>query len=304
MDILISIAFIFIVLAIILLFGVGGSDLINLLNSFEHNNKKSLKKILENKENKITKFISNSQSMLEATGQKNKFTFMLMLSVVLVILSVSIIFTLKNLFLLPVFVIAFGAIPFIYIKIQYVAYNKLVSQELNSALSVITSSYERNENILMSFKENLNDIAEPVKSVFESFVVEVEKINPNYDSAIDNMKSKINNNVWIEWCEALKRCSRDRTLKYVLAPVVLKLSKIEEINSKLENILMTATRDFYILTAGAVLLVYVGIFVIPSSLMITIPTNLANGIIAVNLAYGVYSIIKVVFITKNTKFDI
>ncbi|MFI3326847.1 MAG: hypothetical protein R3Y35_11845, partial [Clostridia bacterium] len=195
-------------------------------------------------------------------------------------------------------------IPFLYIRFQYIEYNKFVLEGLSVAMSQVTTSYERTENILLSFKENVDDVKEPVKTIFLEFINEIENINPNYEKAIDNMKNKIDNSVWIEWCEALKRCTRNRTLKYVLAPIVTKLSKVKVVTGELQTILSNATKNFWVLMCAALALLYVGIYVLPQGLMIEIPENLRNMLIALNVTVSVFAGIKVSLITREVKFDL
>ncbi|MFI3327368.1 MAG: hypothetical protein R3Y35_14540 [Clostridia bacterium] len=304
MEILISIAVIFLSFAIFLAFGVSIKDFRKLIDNAQDSTNKSLKNIVNQKENKLIKFLRESEQMLKVTGQGGKFSFMIILSVCLILLGISTSIAIGNLYLIPVASIAFGIIPFLYIRFQYIEYNKFVLEGLSVAMSQVTTSYERTENILLSFKENVDDVKEPVKTIFLEFINEIENINPNYEKAIDNMKNKIDNSVWVEWCEAIKRCSRNRTLKYVLAPIVTKLSKVKVVTGELKTILSNATKNFWILMCAALALLYVGVYILPDGLMIDIPTNLRNMLIALNVSVSVFAGIKVALISNEIKFDL
>ena len=54
-----------------------------------------------------------------------------------------------------------------------------MNEELETAISIITTSYLRTEDLIRSVKENLPYINEPVKANFEAFVYEAELINAN-----------------------------------------------------------------------------------------------------------------------------
>ncbi len=301
MEMLLLVAFLLFSVAIFLAFGVTTNDVTAL---FEKKKEDTFKSQMKDKENVLVKFVNDTKDMLSATGQTGKFNFVLILTVVLVVVGAFVAGMLGNLYLVPVFAIACGILPFIYIRFQFISYNKLVIEELVTAMSSVTTSYERTENILMAFKENTEDTREPIRSIFESFVHEMENVNPNYETAIEHMKGRIDNSVWVEWCEALKRCSRNRGIKYVLSPIVTKLSKINVVTGELQNILMDCIKDFWMLIVAALALLYVGVFVLPSGLMIDIPENLSNILIALNFAVALIVSIKATLITREIKFDL
>ncbi len=304
MEILLTIAFVFLAISIFLIFNIKTQDFVKLAVSLDSRNKEDFRREINKRENRLLNFFNQTKTMLLATGQKSKFIMVIVGSCILVALGISVALFIGNIYLAPTAGIAFGAIPFIFIRFQFIEYNKLVVEELSNAMSAVTSSYERSDNILLSFKENLTDTAEPIKSIFESFVNEIENVNPNYEKAIDNMKCKIDNSVWVEWCEALKRCSKNRNIKFVLSPIVIKLSKIKVVTGELQNLLMNATKDYWILLVAALGLLYVGIYILPSGLMIEIPKTLSNILIAVNCAIALLTSIKVLLITHEIKFDL
>ncbi len=294
-------ALIFYSIAILLIFKVKLHDFFAL---FEFRKSKDFKAQISGKENAIENFIEETKDMLKATGQTNRFNAIIVLSVALVAVGAIAGVAIGNYYLIPVFAVACGVIPFIFIRFQFIAYNKLVIEELSTAMSSVTISYERTENILIAFKENIENTREPIKSVFISFVNEIEHINPNYEQALENMKNKVDNSVWVEWCEALKRCSRNRSIKHVLSPIVTKLSKVNIVTGKLQNILSDCIKDFWVMLVAALALLYVGVFVLPSGLMMEIPENLSNILIALNVGVAITIAIKATLITNEIKFDL
>lgn len=71
-----------------------------------------------------------------------------------------------NPFLVPVFAIAFAMIPFIYAKRTVAYYDNHVKEELETALSIITTSYVRTDDIVSAVKENIQYLKPPVKDIF------------------------------------------------------------------------------------------------------------------------------------------
>ena len=93
-----------------------------------------------------------------------------------------------------------------------------MNEELETAISIITTSYLRTEDLIRSVRENLPYINEPVRANFEAFVYEAELINANTTSAINSLKMKIPNRVFHEWANILIQCQSDRSMKNTLLP--------------------------------------------------------------------------------------
>ena len=93
------------------------------------------------------------------------------------------------------------------------SYKKHLNEELETAISIITTSYLRTEDLIRSVKETLPSINEPVKANFEAFVYAAALINANITSAINSLKMKIPNRIFHEWCGPLIQCQSDRSMK-------------------------------------------------------------------------------------------
>ena len=109
------------------------------------------------------------KSALKATGKTKSFSVSVTAAVALMFLGAAAAVILNNIFLLPVFCIACGAAPFLYLSSIISAYEKQLADEMETTLSAVTNSYLRSENIISSVKENLKYIKPPLYSVFEEF---------------------------------------------------------------------------------------------------------------------------------------
>src|SRR5699024_4174994 len=131
--------------------------------------------------------------------------------------------------------------------------------ELETALSIITTAYLRNEDILTAVEENMNYLNPPVLSVFREFVSRIKLINPDVIASLQEMKVRIDNAVFLEWCYALIACQFDRSLKTTLTPIVSKLSDMRVVNGELENMVFEPRKEFItmqILVIGNIPLLY------------------------------------------------
>ena len=72
-------------------------------------------------------------------------------------------------FLVPVLSIGLGLMPFWYVIYNSNSYRKQINEELETALSTITTSYIRSEDIILAVEENLEYLNPPISEVFIFF---------------------------------------------------------------------------------------------------------------------------------------
>ena len=122
-----------------------------------------------------------------------------------------------------------------------------MQRELETALSIITTSYIRSDNLVSAVQENLSYLKPPVKGIFEGFVAETTVISPDIRQAIYHMKEKVKNSIYEEWCDTLIACQSDRNLKDTLMPVVSKLTDVRLVNNQLKTMLSEARREYFMM---------------------------------------------------------
>ena len=234
---------------IVFAFGITPDSLTNDLAPI-FNKKKSLRdKALTARGKKKTRKaiveIQRIKTALEDTGKGKQFSVALAISVVFMIVGCMVAVIIDNLFLIPVLAVTFAMIPFAYLKKTISLYEKHVKEDLETALSIITTSYTRNDNIIIAVRENIGYLKPPIKGLFESFLTETESINPDIRVAISHLKEKISDTIFEEWCDTLIACQNDRTLKDTLMPVVSKLTDVRLVNNSLKTMLENARREYY-----------------------------------------------------------
>jgi hypothetical protein len=217
-----------------------------------HNNKSTLAEDLEIMSgNTPTGFFKREsyeiEQILKATGRENRFESVKTFSIIGFAVGCLLAFLMGNGFLVPVLGIAFAYIPIIYIRATAGSYKKQLNAELETALSIITTSYLRTEDILISVKENIHFINAPVKVHFEEFITESELINANTVSALNRLKLKIPNYIFHEWVNTLIRCQSDRTMKNTLLAVIQKFSDMRAIQSELDTTVASVKREAFMM---------------------------------------------------------
>ena len=204
------------------------------------------------KSRKITVELRRIKDALEQTGKGNQFAVACAASLLLMIVGCVIAIMIDNPFLVPVFAIAFAMIPFIYAKRTVAYYDNHVKEELETALSIITTSYVRTDDIVSAVKENIQYLKPPVKDIFAGFVAETMMISSDVKQSIRHLKEKVNNSIFAEWCETLVACQDDRTLKDTLMPIVTKLTDVRIVNNEIKGMLSSARIEYYMMTGMVV----------------------------------------------------
>ncbi len=191
--------------------------------------------------------IAEVREILRLTGRSSRFSMVCAASLLLFTVGAAIAILIENVFLVPVLAVGLMFLPFWYVRLTATHYKNSVAAELETALSIITSAYRRNEDILTAVDESIQYLNPPVKSVFAEFLTQVKLINSDVEAALHAMKPKIENEVFHEWCDAIAACQYDRSLKTTLTPIVSKLSDMRIVNADLEYLVSEPRKEFIIM---------------------------------------------------------
>lgn len=247
------------------------------------------------KPNLLRREITEAQEILRLTNRTQMFGILCACSLGLAAAGICISAAIGNLFLAPVLAIGLMFVPFWYVKTTATNYKKAISSELETALSIITTAYLRNEDIITSIEENVHYLNAPVKSVFENFISRIKLSNPDLTAAILDMKQHIDNEVFHEWCDSLILCQNDRSLKSTLTPIVNKLSDMRVVNADLEYMVTSPRKEFItmaLLVIGNIPLLYMLNKAWYNSLMNTIPGQIILAVSAVGIFVAAAIVIK------------
>ena len=300
MNAILTVAFIGLVVGLFLTFGISPMEFTEGIfarilakpNSIKSQINETTKR---KKPNVFRREISEAQEILRLTNRTNMFGVLCACSLGLSALGICISLAIGNAFLAPVLAIGLMFIPFWYIKSTASNYKKAISSELETALSIITTAYLRNEDIITSVEENVHYLNTPVKAVFESFISRIKLSDPDITAAILDMKTKIDNEVFHEWCDSLILCQHDRSLKSTLTPTVNKLSDMRVVNADLEYLITGPRKEFIsmvFLVIGNIPLLYMLNKAWYNSLMNTVIGKIVLAISAVGILVSTAIVIK------------
>lgn len=266
---------------------------------------RSLRKLVRKKHNsKLVAAYESTVTAMKALRQTKSIYSIILLTIVLVLLGGLSGLALGNSFLSPVFAIGFATVPFIYIRVQYLSYKTLLVDEMETALSVVTSSYERKENILLAFEENMPHINEPLKSVFDEFLVSVKHTGINIIDSLEAMKSKISHPIFISWVDELKRCHSDRNLKVSLQPIVNRITDLRMATAAAKIVLYEVRNEFWSVAFLSGIFMFITYFVAPSYFGGSATSTLTQIMFAVHLLLLIIFSARAFLLTKDIKFEL
>ena len=192
---------------------------------------------------RLQQAVRNVRSALTATHSENKFSLLISVSLIGICAGFLLAALLQNLLLIPLFSGICVVLPYAYVNMLLANYNRRISEELETALSIITTNYVSNDDIIYAVEQSIDYINPPVQQAFRKFLTQTKLINSNVKLAIEQLKGEINNEVFHEWCDSLIECQDNVTLKKTLQPITARLSDIRIVNAELRNMLMSPRRE-------------------------------------------------------------
>ena len=191
--------------------------------------------------------VKETQSLLILLNKQAEFPIICFTSFLLAVIVAILCIAYNNMFLIvPLEMIATAA-PFVYIRHRSISYKKIINEELETALSIITNSYIRNDNIIVAVEENIAYIHDPIRRVFKEFIFNCDYVDSDIKRNLRLLKQSLNNAVFSEWCNSLISCQSDRSIKYTLPAIVKKLSNIRLVSVRLDSMLYEPVREYIIM---------------------------------------------------------
>ena len=307
MAFLIILAFVGFLAGIFLLLNMSPFEFLeNLTKSFSGRRKplaKQIEEVNNPKELKgIRRTISETKEVLEMTGKSGKFAALCALSFFLMVVGILFCVLIGNYFMLPVLAVGMALIPFWYIMFTSHSYKKMMNSEIETALSVITTSYLRSESIITAVEENIEYLHPPVSDVFRSFLAQTSVISTDVKQALLNMKPKLKNYIFHEWIDAAVACQDDKTLKSTLTPIIEKLSDMRVVSAELDYMMYEPLKEFItmaLLLVGNIPLLY---FLNKDWYSTLMNTGVGQAILAVCVLTLFISFAAVVRLTKPVEY--
>lgn len=265
MTLFVTVAFLLAVAGCFVILGLSPFDFLDGLAGYLKPKKTSMKsRVKDSRKNKEAKglrlLFEDVQEILRLTGKSSLFAILCILSMILFVMGVLIAITMDNMLMVPVLAAGFALMPFYYVKFTASRHKKQINMELETALSMITTSYLRNKNtIIRAIEENLPYLNPPVSEVFRSFLMETKLISSNTGEALEHLKKGMDNEVFHEWVDAVIACQDDHNLKNTLPAIVSKLSDMRVVSAELDLLVYEPVKEYItmvVLLLGSIPLLY------------------------------------------------
>ncbi len=214
---------------------------------------------------------------------------------------ISIVF-LKNLVMLPALVILLMAVPIIFKVFKYYTKKLEVNSALESALSLVTTSYLQTNSVILSVKENINYINEPIRSIFMAFLHDSTFVFEDTKYALSRMKTKLDSTVFQEWVDTMIACVDDKDLKTTLIPVVHKLSDMRLIARELDTIIYSPLKEFVLVVVFYFLSIPLIFFLNKTWWNTIVYTSIGRIYIAVSIVVIIICMIGVISLTRPIEY--
>ena len=250
----------------------------------------------------IRKTVLETKEILEVTGKQYLFGTLIVFSILLFIAGTFFSLMMNNVLMIPVMAVGFSLLPFWYVMFTANFYKKQLNAELETALSIITTSYLRSENFILAVEENVNYLNPPVCDVFKLFLAQTNLISGDLQLALENIKYKIASEVYREWIDAVIACQEDKTLKTTLTPIISKLSDMRVVSAELDILLYEPMKEFItmaLLLVGNIPLIY---FLNKDWFDTLMNTMIGKGVLAISAAALFVSMAAVIRLTRPIEY--
>lgn len=179
------------------------------------------------RENFAVRSYRSAQSVYDTIGQSGRYQRVLNLSLLCGAAGAGAGLLLRNVLLAVALAVGLYFLPLWLTQFTLYRYQQFLSNELETALSLVTTSYTRNNDILASIEENLKSIHDPVRGVFTSFCNNLKYVDANAPAQIERMKWQLDHPLFREWCDVLILCQDNHLLQAALPPIVGKFAVLK-----------------------------------------------------------------------------
>ncbi|SKC77669.1 type II secretion system F family protein [Maledivibacter halophilus] len=264
MNSMLLMALLLMVVGFFIILKISPIEILDYIKNIKTNKKESIRQkvlsVTQKKKSKgIKRLVEETREILRMTGKENRFFITMLISVIASVIGIFFALLMNNMLLIPILSIGFALIPFWYVKLVATKWKNELNDELETALSVITTSYMRSDSIITAIEENIDYINPPVDEVFKSFMMDSKLINANIKMALEKLRSKIDSDVFRQWVDAIIDCQEDKNLKSTLTPIVTKLSDMRIVSGELNNMLHEPIKEFMMMASlliGNIPLIY------------------------------------------------
>ena len=211
-----------------------------------------IRSITGKKPNLLMRQLQSTRLMLDASGMSEQLTSYQWLALILAVLGFTFGYLIDNLLAAVILAAGLAIAPQAIIQIRTGEYLRGLHAKLEIGMGIITNSYIQSGDIVGTVQESYHLLPAPLDGIFRSFLVETQFIDANLVRAIEQLRDKIDNHYWQEWCNVLIQCQHDRQLRFALPGIVERLGETRRIQLEIDTTIRKHFGD-YIVTVMIVL---------------------------------------------------
>jgi len=211
-----------------------------------------IRSIVGKKPNLLQRQLHDAQQMLESAGMSEQITTYQWLTFILAGLGFAFGYLIDNLMAAIVLTIGLAIAPQAIIQIRTGEYLRGLHAKLEIGMGIITNSYIQSGDLVGTVQESYRLLPAPLEGVFKNFIVETQFIDANLVRALEQLRDKIDNHYWQEWCNVLIQCQHDRQLRFALPGIVERLGETRRVQLEIDTTIRKHFGD-YIITVMIVL---------------------------------------------------
>lgn len=181
----------------------------------------------------LVRQINEARDILNDTNRGSEYRKTVVSCIALAAVGCVIGIAVQNIILIPVLAFFLFMVPIWRLKKYKITHKRYLNQQLESGLSLVTAAYVRSNNLIQSVEENINSFSPLIKPAFAEFLAEY-KVDPNLPKCIRNMRRKINEPIFQEWCDAVIKAYENATMKETLLPIVSKYTTQKTVQDELD----------------------------------------------------------------------
>ena len=238
-----------------LLLGLRPSDItVVLLKPYlrKKTHQQRIRSITGKKPGYVQRHLQEAQQMLDASGMSEQMAYYKWLSVLLALLGFVFGLIINNLLAAVVLGAGLAIAPLAIIRIRTGEYIRQLNTKLETGMGMVTNTYIQSGDLIGTVQEVLHLLPTLLDEVFGRFLAETQFVDANLERALSQLRNRINNRYWNDWCSVLIQCQNDRQLRFALPGIVERLGERRRAQMEVDTTIRKHFGD-YIVTVLIVL---------------------------------------------------
>ncbi len=284
---------------IFLLVFAGFMLLLNFAESYREAKRRQSEKQRLVKKNKVTAFISAKVKYINDLKRSSAVPAA-MQSVISVMCAVTGFVAGNVIFSSPLIAIVVGAVsslaPLLYLQLLDNKHQQRRLERLASSMMILSQSYIVTENLIDTFRDNVDLLEEP--EPFRNFLAYVTLMDSDVTVGLRRLEQELNNIYCSQWIDALILAQQDRNVKYVAVSVVDGMQDMLEVQQESNASMFSVWREYFLLLVLLFAAPLIFRFFMPDAYIALTKTSFGNGLFIALIASVVFSVFRALKINK------